>query len=240
MRKIAFVGPLILSSLLVGCPSNGSKEGIAGRAWVENEDGTKVPARIDGTGGRNSAPVRKPTGSDAEWLKEFELTERSGKLVSSESLKGQPYVLSFFFSTCPTICKRQNEKVAQIQKKFKSQPVKLVSITCDPEVDVPEVLSIYADGFNADREQWLFLTGDLPYLRRVGAEMYFLPVDRRFHAEKLLLVDADGQIFGSYNWNVDEQLTLLQTDIEAMIQAGGRLPKKADDPSKKSAETDDE
>lgn len=39
MRKIAFVGPLILSSLLVGCPSNGSKEGIAGRAWVENEDG---------------------------------------------------------------------------------------------------------------------------------------------------------------------------------------------------------
>lgn len=65
------------------------------------------------------APVRKPSGSDADWLKEFELTERSGKLVSSESLKGQPYVLSFFFSTCPTICKRQNEKVSQIQKKFK-------------------------------------------------------------------------------------------------------------------------
>lgn len=102
------------------------------------------------------------------------------------------------------------------------------------------MLSIYADGFNADREQWLFLTGDLPYLRRVGAEMYFLPVDRRFHAEKLLLIDADGQIFGSYNWNVDEQFAMLQTDIEAMIQAGGGLPKKADDLSKKSAETDDE
>lgn len=240
MRRSIIALPVLILGLLTGCPSSQKdKDVVAGRAWVEDENGKKIPATVDGTGGKKSAPVRKPAGSEADWLKQFELTERSGKLVNSEELKGQPYVLSFFFTTCPTICKRQNEKVAQLQKKFKGQAVKLVSITCDPEVDVPEVLSIYADDLKADPKQWLFLTGDLTYLRRVGAEMYFLPVDRRFHAEKLLLIDADGEIFGGYDWNVDEQFTNLQTDLEAMIKAGGRLPKKPNESNKPEIDPED-
>lgn len=241
MKKIVVLILLIMLVGQVGCPSNRSQPNggaIAGRAYVEQEDGSRVLATPEGSGGRSSAPAR-PTGSDQDWLSQFELTERSGKLVSSESLKGQPYVLSFFFSTCPTICKRQNEKISQLQKRFKGQPVRLVSITCDPEVDVPEVLSIYADSFQADPEQWLFLTGDLNYLRRVGSEMFALAVDRRFHAEKLLLVDSEGKIFGAYDWNQDSQFQLLQGDLEAMIQAGGKLPMKAEPPQSSRIDLED-
>jgi protein SCO1/2 len=202
---------------------------IAGQAYVQKEDGTLVPATMDNTGGRSSAPVR-PAGSEEQWLKKFELMERSGQILDSETLKGQPYVVGFFFTTCPTICVRQNAKVAQLQQLFRGQPIRLLSITCDPEVDVPEVLSIYADGLRADKQQWLFLTGDLSYLRRVGSEMYSLPVDRRFHAEKLILVDADGDIYGSYAWPNDTQWQTLIDDIQAMLKAGGRLPKN-DTPS---------
>jgi protein SCO1 len=240
MQKSSVLSLLLLSGLLMGCPSNRGEQpsGVAGRAYVEKEDGTRVLATPEGSGGSNSAPVR-PKGSEKDWLNNFELTERSGKLINSESLKGQPYVLSFFFSTCPTICKRQNEKVSQLQKRFKGQPVRLVSITCDPEVDVPEVLSIYADSFQADSNQWLFLTGDMEYLRRVGAEMFFLAVDRRFHAEKLLLVDSEGQIYGAYDWNQDAQFQMLQTDLEAMIKAGGKLPMKAKPPQTPAIDPED-
>lgn len=243
MRVLLAIFPCGLAIALVasftGCPSGNNRGPIAGQAWVENEQGEKVPATIDGTSGRRSAPVHLPSGSDAKWLKHFELTERSGKLVNSESLKGQPYVVGFFFSTCPTICKRQNEKVAELQRKFKGQPVKLLSISCDPEVDVPEVLTKYAEGFRADAEQWLFLTGDLAYIRRVGAEMYFLPVDRRFHAEKLLLVDGDGEIYDTYNWNLEERCTQLHSDIAAMLKAGGRLPKKPEAESQSTRNPED-
>jgi protein SCO1/2 len=102
----------------------------------------------------------------------------------------------------------------------------LVSITCDPDVDQPEVLSIYANRFGADPKQWLFLTGSLDYIRRVGAEMFFVPVDRRFHADKFILVDAIGQTYASYAWPEESAWQELLTDVQKMLNAGCRLPPK--------------
>ncbi len=107
---------------------------------------------------KGSTPGHVPKGSEKPWLTEFELTERSGKLISSETFKGQPYVVGFFYATCPSICVRQNEKFKILQDKFRGQPIRLVEITCDPEVDRPEVLAEYANRFEADKDQWLFFT----------------------------------------------------------------------------------
>lgn len=221
--RVAYCGLVTLA--LGGCSSPESGKGVAGRAFVEDEHGNLVLADQIPSQGTSKAPIRPGDSVDEkDWLKEFELTERSGSSVSSRDLKGQPYVVSFFFTTCPTICKRQNEKVKLLQEQFQGQPIRLVSITCDPDVDNPEVLSIYADQFSADPEQWLFLTGELEYIRRVGAEIFFLPVDRRFHADKFLLVDADGNIFRTYEWPEDKAWESLLVDIQKMIDAGGRLP----------------
>src|SRR5690606_23551986 len=121
-------------------------------------------------------------------LSSFELIERSGKTVHSDDLKGQPYVVGFFFTLCPSICINQNAKVQELQEKYRGQPLRLLSISCDPEVDRPKVLAEYAKRFDADPEQWLFLTGDMDNISRVAAEMYFLSASRRFHAEKFVLV----------------------------------------------------
>lgn len=156
---------------------------------------------------------------DAEWLSEFELTERSGKEVSSEDLEGRPYVVSFFFSTCPSTCVTQNQKLRQLQAEFEDQGVRFLSITVDPETDSPEVLSEYARRFGADEDQWLFLTGDLMYIRRVGAEVFRLPVDKRFHTEKFVLVDTQGKIAGYYEWTQPQQYEQLKDDIRDQLAA---------------------
>jgi protein SCO1 len=225
MAKILLLLIPLAVLTMTGCPTKSSSP-VAGRAYVENADGSRVLASEQTS--RKKTPPKKPAGSDKAWLEQFELTERSGATVTSAELKGQPYVVSFFFSTCPTICTRQNEKVALLQQKFKGQPLRLVSITCDPEVDQPEVLQLYAKKFNADPKQWLFLTGELPYLRRVAAELYFVALDRRFHAEKFILVDSNGAIYSVYDWNDAKQYEELQVDIQAMLAAGGSLPKKAE------------
>ena len=211
--------------IAVGCSSSTTSQGVAGRAFVEDDQGNLVSVDQDQNHGTSAGPILPGESvDDKDWLKEFELVERSGRTIGSRDLKGQPYVLSFFFTTCPTICKRQNEKVQLLQKLFKGQPIRLVSITCDPDVDNPEVLSIYADQFGADPQQWLFLTGKLDYIRRVGTEIFFLPVDRRFHADKFLLVDADGNIFRTYEWPEEKAWESLLVDIRQMLDAGGRLP----------------
>lgn len=180
---------------------------------VNAEDGTRdrgQPTRIE--------PPPKPNldpGDD--WLQSFELTERSGEQIASEDLVGQPYIVSFFFSTCPSICVMQNQKVQELQKEFEGQGVRFLSITVDPENDTPEALTEYAARFGADSEQWLFLTGDLNYIRRVGAEMYQVPVDKAAHTERLILVNPEGEIDGLYSWNDPRSFERLKKDISKML-----------------------
>jgi len=144
--------------------------------------------------------------------------ERSGELVSSEDLLGSPYVVSFFFSTCPSICIQQNQKIKELQEEFDGQPVRFVAISVDPERDTPEQLREYAARFNADSEQWLFLTGELNYIRRVGAEVYRQPVNKQFHTERFVLVDPSGEIEGFYNWPEPAQFEKLKERISDYLE----------------------
>ncbi|EMI54361.1 SCO family protein [Rhodopirellula sallentina] len=164
----------------------------------------------------NDSPTKPP--EDEEWLSRFELIERSGEKVSSEDLKGAPYVVSFFFSTCPSICVQQNQKIQELQEQFKDKGVKFVAISVDPETDTPEVLQEYSARFGADEEQWLFLTGDLNYIRRIGAEIFRQPVSKQFHTERFVLVDADGKVEGFYNWPEKKQFAQLQERISEMLE----------------------
>lgn len=162
------------------------------------------------------------------WLSEFELTERSGRLVSSKELLGKPYVVSFFFTTCPSTCPMQNEKLKILQEEFYEQDVRFLSVSCDPEIDTPEVLTEYAERFEADKDQWLFLTGELNYIRRVGAEVFRLPVNRRFHTDRFVLVGADGEIVALYEWPEPEQFDRLKKDIGKLI-AGEKIDDSKDE-----------
>ena len=163
----------------------------------------------------NPEPTHPP--EDEDWLSRFELTERSGESIKSEDLLGQPYIVSFFFSTCPSICVQQNQILKELQDEFKGQGVKFVAISVDPETDTPERLREYAARFGADKEQWLFMTGDLLYIRRIGAEIFQQPVDKKFHTERFVLVDPEGKIEGFYNWPEAIQLKKLKQTIREMI-----------------------
>lgn len=204
-------------------------EGQAGRAYTENEQGQLVLNSGSRSTERTVIPPRViEDGADEDWLTKFVLTERSGRRLGSEDLKGQPYVAGFFFSTCPSICVRQNGKVQELQEKFKGQPIRFLSISCDPEVDRPEVLAEYAKRFDADAEQWLFFTGKMNYIRRVGSEIFSLGVMRQGHPEKFALMDANGKMFGLYTWSDEGQWQALTEDIAKLIEAGGAI---AEEPS---------
>ncbi len=79
------------------------------------------------------------------------------------------------------------------------------------------MLAEYANRFEADKDQWLFLTGDMDYISRVGSEMYEIGIMRRSHPEKLALVDANGKIYGYYTWSDAGQWQALQRDMAKLI-----------------------
>jgi cytochrome oxidase Cu insertion factor (SCO1/SenC/PrrC family) len=105
-----------------------------------------------------------------------------------------------------------------LQNKFKNKPIRFVSITVDPEIDTREVLAEYAESFQANPDRWYFLRGEMAYTQRVGIEKFFLDgVEKRGHPDRFCLVDAEGDIVGSYVWlDVDER-ELLLTHITELV-----------------------
>ena len=201
MRTVVFLAFILLTGVGMG---------LAIRAYRGNANVNQPSAAVE-----NSDPSHPP--EDEEWLSRFELIERSGDTVKSEQLLGQPYVVSFFFSTCPSICVQQNQKLKELQSEFDGEGVKFVAISVDPETDTPEVLREYAARFGADPDQWLFMTGDLTYIRRVGGEIFRQPVDKKFHTERFVLVDPEGKIEGFYSWPEKAQFNKLQDKIRDMM-----------------------
>lgn len=188
----------------------------AGEVVFTNDNAVEDNASIKPSDVEAAIPSKPP--EDEAWLSRFELIERSGETVRSEDLKGTPYVVSFFFSTCPSICVQQNQKLKELQDAFEGRNVKFVAISVDPETDTPEVMREYAARFGADEDQWLFLTGELDYIRRVGGEIFMQPVNKQFHTERFALVDPQGKIEGFYNWPEPRQLAALKTTIESMLE----------------------
>ncbi|MEM1228657.1 MAG: SCO family protein [Planctomycetota bacterium] len=222
MRTLLHLLSILCLGIVVGLavrsfrakPSTGSEplagEVVYGSAnpWVDNE-------AVQAADVVSAEPSKPPAEED--WLSRFELMERSGEMVRSEDLKGNPYVVSFFFSTCPSICVQQNQQIKALQDEFEGQGVRFVAISVDPETDTPEVLREYAARFGADQKQWLFLTGELKYIRRIGGEIFRQPVNKQFHTERFVLVDPEGQIEGFYNWPEPRQLEALKSKIHEML-----------------------
>ena len=184
-------------------------------------DSDEMPTRIEPPDpGRRIELKRMVAEAKKEggWLKEFELTERSGKSIQSQDLRGEPYIACFFFSTCPGTCTRQSNQMQLLQSKFKGKPIKFVSISVDPEIDTPNVLSEYADKFQANKDRWLFLTGDMGYIIRIGTEKFFLSgVEKRGHPDKFCLVDAQGDLVGSYSWQAQAERDLLTAHANELL-----------------------
>ena len=160
---------------------------------------------------------RIPPDGATEWMTGFTLTERSGKEVQWKDFEGKVRVVNFFFSSCPATCLQQNKKLQEIQQSFAGKDVVCFSITCDPDIDDPQRLREYAEKLNADRKQWLFLTGRLSYIRRVAVELFSVPLDKQFHSERLIVADKWGNIRGAFEWNDLAKVTQLRLLVDKLL-----------------------
>lgn len=132
----------------------------------------------------------------------FALTGRDGAVVTSASLRGRPYVVSFFFTRCTVTCPSQMEALKKLQTEFAGRGVKLVCISVDGGHDTAEALKAYAASLGAGPD-WLFLTGERDAIRKLAAAAFLAgvaenpdePIGRRIsHSSRLFLVDPQGRV----------------------------------------------
>jgi uncharacterized membrane protein YozB (DUF420 family)/cytochrome oxidase Cu insertion factor (SCO1/SenC/PrrC family) len=149
---------------------------------------------------------------------EFSLTERSGRTVRSADLRGKVWIASFVFTRCAGGCPQVTDTMVGLQKDLARYPgVRLVTFTVDPEHDKMDELKRYAEGYGADPNRWLFLTGSEKELYQLLREGFHITAEQNRGAErtpgnevkhdtKLVLVDRQGRIRGYYAGKKDELL----------------------------------
>ncbi len=95
-------------------------------------------------------------------VEDFTFIDQTGREVSRDDLKGKVWIASFFYSTCPLCPSKHMPNLARIHNKLKNQSdVVIVSFSVNPQVDSPEKLAQFAEAHSAQKDRWIFLTGDI-------------------------------------------------------------------------------
>jgi cytochrome oxidase Cu insertion factor (SCO1/SenC/PrrC family) len=124
--------------------------------------------------------------------REFVLTDQDGNLFTSDELRGKVWVLSFFFKNCAKECLELNRKLAELQQAIPNADVQFVSISCNPEIDTPQELQIYRQGFRGDPLRWHMLTGNFNYIDEKIAKPLSLTYKRSDHSQRVVIFGRDG------------------------------------------------
>ena len=176
----------------------------------------------------------------------FSLTERSGRRVGRDDLRGHVAVVDFIYTDCTETCPTQSLQFAQLQRQFADAPdLRLVSITVDPAHDTPEALRAYADRYGAT-DRWWFLTGDQRAIYCLAKDGFHLSVVDAsvtqpaacgstfrwgpapawashgstgliMHSARLVLVDRKGEIRAYHLATDPEALEHMKTNLRRLL-----------------------
>lgn len=153
---------------------------------------------------------------------QFQLTNQDGKKVSLPDFKGTIWIVDFIFTRCQGPCPILSTRMAHLGDALKgNKDVKLVSVTVDPDYDVPEVLREYAKKFQADTKQWIFLTGSRDaveafMVKGMLQSMIRSPSAGLIHSTQFVVVDPHGQIRAFHDGTDPQVVAQLLTDIQSL------------------------
>ena len=175
----------------------------------------------------------------------FALVDQQGQPVSGEALRGSVWVADFIFTRCAGQCPMMSAQMAQLAARLPHDSgVRLVSFTVDPTWDTPEVLARYAAPYRGSAAAppgcgtpaaarivpprsaatWSFLTGDEAAIRRLCREGFHVALSEQgtdaepiTHSTRLVLVDRQGQIRGSYEATDEAAMRQLRRDLRRVL-----------------------
>jgi protein SCO1/2 len=175
--------------------------------------------------------AKPPASADDDFgpVADFSLTERGGRTVRLDDLRGKVWVAGFVFTRCTGPCSQVSGSMARLQKDLAGQKdVVLITFTVDPQHDNAKVLKKYAAGYGADADRWLFLTGDCDAVYALIRKSFMLGVEPAnepdkdpgnavTHSTKLAVVDRKGHIRGYFDGTDAIEVERLEKKVTGLL-----------------------
>jgi protein SCO1 len=159
----------------------------------------------------------------------FSFINQSGQNVTEQTVQGKIYVASFFFTSCPGICKRLTNNISLVQEAYKENTdILILSHSVTPETDSVTRLNQYALQYRINQQQWHLLTGKRNELYSIARKSYFADEDLGavqaendfLHTENVLLIDKQRRIRGVYKGTSEAEIRNLIIDIKRLQEEG--------------------
>jgi protein SCO1/2 len=140
---------------------------------------------------------------------EFTLIDQTGRRVSLSRFAGKVVGVTFIYTSCPLpdYCFRLSNNFGRLQKRFADRmgrDLVLLSISFDPEHDLPEVLAKYGSIWKADPNSWHLLTGTPSEVKAVcrGFGLNFWPDEGTLtHSLHTVVIDRQGKLAANFEGN---------------------------------------
>ena len=186
----------------------------------------------------NSLPYYSTADFTPQWLSakdaetvhsipDFAFTDQDGKMITRKTFDNKITVVDFFFTTCPSICKKLTLSLAKVQQVFtNNNDVLLLSHSVTPEKDSVAVLKRYAKENGAINNKWHLVTGKRNEIYAIARTAYFADEDMGWkkdsttflHTENILLIDKQHHIRGVYKGTIPKEVDDLIADIKKLQQ----------------------
>lgn len=133
------------------------------------------------------------------------LVDQHASPLAAEQLSGRVLVVSFMFTSCPSVCPRQTEALVAVRRALPPpvrERVRFLSVSVDPDNDSPLALADFARSHGADVDGWSFVRSDAAGTALLGSRLAVF--DRRAepspggHGTAIYLFDRGGRLVQRY------------------------------------------
>ncbi len=140
-----------------------------------------------------------PLPGESLYQVDARLTDQDGRMLDWADLRGEPRVVSMFYTHCHLMCPLILESGKALQKQLAADGhrIEVDMLTLDPVRDVPPVLKQTAADHRLDMRDWRLLRPAANDVRALAATLdvrYRQQADGSFnHTSVLVLLDAEGR-----------------------------------------------
>lgn len=145
----------------------------------------------------------------------YQMIDQDGKHVNfPKDFEGKILVTGYIFTNCPDICPLTTNNMRLVQEslsKEESKNIEFVSISFDPLIDTPEILTKFAEIRDLDLTNWTFLTGEEATIDDLMKELNILAIvsdstitpagekiNYYVHTDRISLIDTELNIRKNY------------------------------------------
>jgi len=192
---------------------------LAGAASLAGATPAAAPAA-------SATPTLAPLPANSIYQLTVPLTDQSGRSFRLDEHRGQPMLISMFYTSCQFVCPMLIDALRDTEARLTEAErarLHVLIVSFDPAHDSVAVLKRTADQRHLDGAHWSLARTDARNVRKLaamlGIQYRALPDGEFNHTTALILIDANGRIAGRTAKLGDADPAFVKL-VKAAVQAG--------------------